>query len=92
MSILEELREKFPEILEAWEVVNIYEFYIKDAGVVKVKVLRNQDGKYIGLTNLVVEGCADYHLYDSEEKALEMALNSFIIGYAEGKIRKSDNW
>ena len=77
-------------IVEANEVVGVWEIWIKDCPVnpIKVKVLRlYPQEKYMGITNYSIQNpkqatpYRSIHLFDTPQEALEDAIRGFLMFY-----------
>ena len=95
---IKELKDKcdkwYGNILEVYEVVGEYEFYIEGLNqCLKIKVLKYHNGYYRGSANLRAGGYKDVDHYDSKEMALERALVGFLDNYKNGgKVSEEEDW
>ena len=97
---LKSIKEKYPRIVEANEIVGVYEFKIEGLDMpLKVKVIRSDNGNYHGIANLEVKGenCATYYrsieALKSEEEAVENAVDGFFMFYSDkADVRKVRDW
>lgn len=97
---LESLKEKYPQIVKANEIVRLYEFHIEGVAIpLKVKVVRSGKGTYHGIANLEVKGdnCATYYrsieALKSEQEAVENAVDGFFMFYSgKADVREVRVW
>ena len=95
----EDLKHRFPDIMQMQEFIGIYEVVIKDVEVpLKIKIVRIGND-YIGVPNLTVreKGGKDYYRdmgrYPSKEAALQGTVNGFFQHLTPGaSIREMKNW
>jgi len=74
-----------PLVEEAWEVVGEYEFYIVECPVkLKIKVIRESNGSYMGVANYKIQGPNQESPYislrfkETVEDAIMDSLNGFL--------------
>lgn len=97
-----EVTEVHPQIIEAREVVGVYEFSIEKSDgnsfVLKIKVVKIRDF-FEGLANLEVKGkgCASFYrglnTRGTKQEALEEAIRGFFAFYSEeAEVREVKDW
>lgn len=83
--------ESFPEIIEHNVVVAIHEIHIDGLEpTLKIKVIKFEDGSFMGIANLKVNNYLSLRPYPNEEDAFQDALIGF-FGEWKNKANKSIN-
>ncbi len=98
---MKEILKKFPKLSEVNQVVNVYEFFVSGLEPkLKVKVLKHvASGQFVGVASLEVKPknglqySRAIHTKDSEEEALEDALDGFFKHFGpDAKVRQAEDW
>jgi hypothetical protein len=96
----EDIKKSFDKIEDINEIEGYYE--VKISGVektLKIKIIEEDGGKFLGLANLEVrgKGCATHyrslHPRKTKEEAFEEAIRGFFVFYSEeADVREVENW
>ena len=96
----ENIKKSFDKIEDINEIEGYYE--VKISGVekpLKIKIIKEDGGKFLGLANLGVKGkgAIDHyrslHARNTKEEAFEEAIRGFFVFYSEeADVREVENW
>ncbi|MBO8175207.1 MAG: hypothetical protein H0Z18_08110 [Thermococcus sp.] len=69
-------------VAEAWKIVGEWQFVIETNNgprKVRIKVLMDENGRYMAYPDIYIDGYIPIHLYDSVEEAVKVTL-ALVIG------------